>query len=142
MLENNKKIVLNFIAAMGAGDRDSAATCLTPDAITIAKGYGNFSGVREYDTIVTTIAAFTQLFPTGLNPEIKSVTAEGERVIVEFEGRGRTCDNKDYHNQYCMAFNLADGKIKQVNEYFCTKLADEVLWPLINQTPSTSSANE
>jgi len=26
---------------------------------------------------------------------------------------------------------LRDGKICQVNKYFCTRLADEVIWPLI-----------
>jgi hypothetical protein len=30
-----------------------------------------------------------------------------------------------------MVFTLRDGKIKHVNEYFCTKLADEVLYPVV-----------
>lgn len=134
MLKDNKALVLKFITAMGAGDREAAATCLAHDAITVAKGYGNFSGVREYDTIVATIEAFTQLFPGGLKPDIKTVTAEGERVVVEFEGRGTTCAGQDYHNQYCMVFTLRDGRIQQVNEYFCNKLADEVLWPLLAES--------
>jgi ketosteroid isomerase-like protein len=67
--------------------------------------------------------------PTGLRPTVLSVTAEAERVVVEFEGNAVTCEGKPYCNEYCMVFNLQDGKIKQVNEYFCTKLADEVLYP-------------
>src|SRR4029077_21159058 len=94
-------------------------------------GFGKFAGVRRYDTIVGTIDAFKQLVPTGLRPDIKSVIAEGDRVVVEFEGNAMTCEDKPYNNQYCMVFTLADGKIKQVNEYFCTILADEVLWPLV-----------
>lgn len=140
MLENHKALVLKFIKAMGAGDRETAAACLNSDAITVAKGYGNFSGVREYDTIVRTIHAFTQLFPEGLKPDIKTVTAEAERVIVEFEGRGITCAGQEYHNQYCMVFTLRDGKIQQVNEYFCNKLADDVLWPLVAGTPTSGSS--
>ena len=54
---------------------------------------------------------------------------EGDRVAVEFEGNAVTCEGKPYCNQYCMVFTLRDGKIKQVNEYFCTKLADDVLYP-------------
>lgn len=136
VIEEQKALVLKFIKAMGAGDRDTAASCLNADAITVAKGYGKFSGVREYDTIVGTIEAFTQLFPQGLQPEIKSVTAEGERVIVEFEGKGKTFTGDDYHNQYCMVFTLKNGRISQVNEYFCNKLADEVLWPLLADSNS------
>lgn len=133
MSEKNKQVVLKFINAMGSSDGATAATCLASDAFTLAKGFGKFAGVRHYDTIVGTIDAFKKLVPTGLRPDIKSVIAEGDSVVVEFEGRATTCDGKPYNNQYCMVFTLADGKIKQVNEYFCTILADEVLWPIIEK---------
>ena len=127
----NKAVVKTFIEAMGTSDGATAATCLSPDAYTLAKGFGKFAGVRRYDTIVGTIEAFKKLLPTGLCPEFKSFTAEGDRVVVEFEGNATTSDGKPYNNQYCMVFTLSDGKIIQVNEYFCTKTADEVLWPLV-----------
>ncbi|MEE2731985.1 MAG: nuclear transport factor 2 family protein [Pseudomonadota bacterium] len=129
--EINKRVVKQFIEAMGSSDGASASACLAADAYTLAKGFGHFAGVREYDTIVGTIDAFNTLLPTGLRPEFVSFTAEGDRVVVEFEGNAETCDGKPYHNQYCMVFTLTGGKIKQVNEYFCTKTADEVLWPLV-----------
>lgn len=131
MSEANRQVVRTFIDAMACGDADAAAPCLAPDAFTLAKGFGKFAGVREHDTILATIAAFRQLFPDGLTPEILSITSEGERVVVEFEGAARTVAGEEYNNQYCMVFALADGRIKQVNEYFCTILADKVLWPLV-----------
>ena len=131
MSEQNQQVVLKFIEAMGTSDAATAATCLAPDAFTLAKGFGKFAGVRRFETIVGTIAAFKQLVPTGLRPEVQSVTAEGDRVVVEFEGNATLCNGKPYCNQYCMVFTLRDGKIKQVNEYFCTVLADEALWPLV-----------
>lgn len=140
MSEENKAVVNTFLQAMSVGDGPTAATCLAADAFTLAKGFGRFAGVREFDTIVGTIEAFRKLLPTGLQVDIKTITAEAERVVVEFEGNATTCDGKPYHNQYCMVFTLADGKIKQVNEYFCTIHADEVLWPLVekmaNEIPS------
>jgi ketosteroid isomerase-like protein len=129
----NKEVVLRFIEAMGNGDGATAIPCLATDAFTLAKGFGKFAGVRTFDTIVGTIDAFKKLLPTGLRPDIKTVTAEGGRVVVEFEGNAETCDGKPYCNQYCMVFTVVEGKIKQVNEYFCTKLADEVLWPLVEK---------
>lgn len=131
MSEQNKKVVLTFIEAMGCGDTDAAAPCLDPEAFTLAKGYGKFAGVRRYDTIVGTIGALKVLIPTGLRPTVLTVTSEGERVIVEWEGDARTSEGKAYCNQYCMVFSMRGGRILQVNEYFCTKLADEVLWPLV-----------
>jgi ketosteroid isomerase-like protein len=132
-LEINKNTVLRFIEAMGASDGANAIPCLAPDAFTLAKGFGKFAGVRTFDTIVGTIDAFKQLLPTGLRPDIKTVTAAGDRVVVEFEGNAVASDGTPYCNQYCMVFTLAGGKIKQVNEYFCTKLADDVLWPLVEK---------
>jgi uncharacterized protein len=133
MNEANKQVVLTFIKAMGEGNAEAAAPCLNRDAYTLAKGFGNFAGVREYDTILGTIAAFKSLLPDGMDPDILSVTAEGERVVVEFEGNARTITGEDYNNQYCMVFAMRDGRIAQVNEYFCTILADKVLWPLVSK---------
>lgn len=131
MSEANKKIVLEFINAMGRGDSKIAENCIADDAFTLAKGFGKFAGVRTHDTILATIAAFQQLMPGGMSPAFNSVTAEMDRVVVEFEGNGKLINGDDYCNEYCMVFTLLDGKIKQVNEYFCTLLADEKLWPLI-----------
>ena len=131
MSEQNEQVVLRFIHAMGVGDPAAAAACLAPDAFTVAKGFSKFAGVRHYETIVGMIDAFKALMPTGLRPTIHTITAAGQRVVVEFEGNAVTCEGKPYRNQYCMVFTLQDGRIKQVNEYFCTKLADEVLWPAV-----------
>ena len=43
MTDTNRSVVLRFIEAMSAGDTDSAAACLAPDAQTVAKGYGKFA---------------------------------------------------------------------------------------------------
>jgi carbon monoxide dehydrogenase subunit G/limonene-1,2-epoxide hydrolase len=140
MSEQNKQVVLKFIEAMGCSDGAAAVPCLDRQAFTLAKGFGKFAGVRHYDTIVGTIDAFKKLLPTGLRPTIQSVTAEGDRVVVEFEGNGVTCDGTDYCNQYCMVFTMRDGRIRQVNEYFCNILADRVLWPLVEKMQNESSA--
>lgn len=133
MSENNIKTVLDFLDAMSTSNAEKADTCVAEGAFTVAKGYGKFSGIRERETMVGTISAFNQLLPTGLNIDVKSVTAQEDRVVVEFEGDATTSDGKAYKNQYCMVFMCDnDGKIKQVNEYFCNIHADEVLWPLVS----------
>lgn len=131
MSEQNKQVALKFIDAMGKGDKEVFASTLAPDAIAVAKGFAKLSGTRTRDMSVGTAEMFKKLWPTGLNPDIKTVTAEGDRVMVEFEGHALCSNGKRYDNQYVMAFTLKDGKIKQVNEYFCTKLADEVMLPLL-----------
>ena len=131
MSEANKQVALRFIESMGAGDRDAFAATLAPDCVAIAKGFAQVSGRREHDEMIATAAGFKEIAPGGFLPVIRSVTAEGDRVAVEWEGQAVLADGTPYHNQYLMMFFLRDGLIAQVNEYFCTKLADEVMWPQV-----------
>jgi len=129
--EQNKEVVLRFIRGFSDGDVEAIKACLTRDALTIAKGFGKLSGPRPYEMIIATTGAFKELIPTGLRPTFHTVTAEGDRVVVEFEGDATLVNGERYCNQYCMVFTLQDGAIKHVNEYYCTILADERIGPLL-----------
>jgi ketosteroid isomerase-like protein len=131
MSDDNKKLVIRFIEAFSRGDAAAAEECLAPDAVTVAKGFGKLSGPRSYELIVATTGAFRELIPTGLRPSFKTVTAEGDRVVVEFEGDATLANGERYCNQYCMVFTVLDDRIKVVNEYYCTILADEKIGPLL-----------
>ncbi|WP_395337376.1 nuclear transport factor 2 family protein [Novosphingobium sp. BL-8H] len=131
MSEANKRIVIEFIEAFSRGDAVAAEKCLAPDAVTDAKGFGKLSGPRVREMILATTAAFRDLIPTGLRPAFKTVTAEDDRVVVEFEGDAVLANGEAYCNQYCMAFTLHEGRIRHVNEYYCTLLADEKILPLL-----------
>ncbi|MFA7587291.1 MAG: nuclear transport factor 2 family protein [Novosphingobium sp.] len=139
--DDNEALVLRFIAAMSANDAEGAAMCLGPDAFTLAKGFSRFTGKRQYETIVGTINAFREIVPSGLRLEVGSVTAADERVVVEAEGNALTSAGKPYCNQYCFVFTVRDGLIRQVNEYFCTRLAEEVLWPLVEAAGAGAGAD-
>ena len=131
MSEANKAVALDFIEAMSSCDTELGDRSLAPDARAVAKGYGKFAGVRHRDVMIGTLEAFRRMVPTGLRLMVHSVTAEGARVVVECEGDAVTSEGKRYCNQYCFVFTFADGKIREINEYFCNVHANEVLWPLI-----------
>ena len=131
MSEGNKRVALQFVEAMSTGNAELGAACLAPDAFTLTKGHGKFAGRREADVMIGMIAGFGAVLPTGLRLSVRNVVAGGGHVVVEAEGDGLTAAGVPYRNQYCFVFKLADGKIKQLNEYFCTVHADEVLWPLV-----------
>ena len=132
MSEQNKQTAVRFIEAFSRADVEGAKACLAPDAVTIAKGFGKLSGARSYQLILATTGAFKEIIPSGLRPNFLSVTGEGDRVAVEFEGDATLANGERYCNQYCMVFTFHDDKIKQVNEYFCTILADEKIGPLLS----------
>jgi ketosteroid isomerase-like protein len=81
--------------------------------------------------MLATTDAFREIVPTGFRPKFERVVAEGDTVVVEFEGNAVLSNGQPYCNQYVFLFTFADDKIRQVNEYFCTVLADEAILPLL-----------
>jgi ketosteroid isomerase-like protein len=83
--------------------------------------------------MVATGSAFRSIVPTGFRPKMQKVVAEGDFVVLEFEGDAVLSNGEPYCNQYVFVFTFEGGKIKQPNEYFCTVLADKVMLPLLAQ---------
>ncbi len=130
MSEANKAVALKFIMAMSANDPVGAAACLAPDATAVATGNSHFKGARNARMMIDGIEAFKSLMPGGLNLTVVSAVADGDKVALECEGHATTSAGTTYDNSYVFMCTLREGKIVLINEYFCTVLANEVLWPL------------
>lgn len=133
MSEANKRIALKFLTAMSEGDAEGQGECLTPDAFTVTKGFAGVSGQRNRETMLATVEAFREIVPTGFRPKVHKVVAEGDIVVVEWEGNAELSNGKPYCNQYVFIFTFESGKIRQLDEYFCTVLADNTILPLLAQ---------
>jgi ketosteroid isomerase-like protein len=133
MSEANKQVALKFVHAMSEGNADGQAECLTDDAVTNTKGFAGVSGTRNRATMLATVTAFKEIVPTGFRPKIGRVIAEGDTVLIEFEGNAVLSNGEPYCNQYAFIFTFESGKIKQLDEYFCTVLADKTILPLLLQ---------
>ena len=133
MSERNRQAVRAFIEALSSGDAAAMAECLAPGAVAVTKGFTNFTGTSDRETILRAVDGMKGVVPTGLRLSAPQLIAEGNTVVAEFEGNALTAHGTPYCNQYCMVFWLADGKIVRTHEYFCTKLAEEVLWPVVAQ---------
>lgn len=136
MSEANKQVALDFLKAMSDADAEGQAKCLAPDAVTNTKGFGQVSGRRTREMMLATTAAFKDIVPTGFRPKIEKVVAEGDTVVIEWEGNAVLRNGEPYCNQYVFIFSFRDGKIVQLNEYFCTVLADTVILPLLAEQSS------
>jgi len=127
MSEANKQVALKFLNAMSEGDAAGQAECMTQDAFTNTMGFAGVSGRRDRETM----QAFNDVVPGGFHPEIGRVVAEGDTVVIEWEGNAVLSNGEEYGNQYVFIFTFEGGKIKQLNEYFCTVLADSKILPLL-----------
>jgi ketosteroid isomerase-like protein len=131
MSEANKQVALAFLEAMSSGDAGGMDRCITSDAVTETRGFGGVSGRRDHAMMLATAASFRDIVPTGFRLRIDKVVAEGDIVVIEFEGDAILSNGKPYCNQYAFIFSFRDGKIRHLSEYLCTVLADRCIMPLL-----------
>ncbi len=126
-VEANKQIAHEFMAAMSSGEAGRILALYTEDVCVWTAGTLPFSGPHDRSEVAALCAGLLGAFPQGLQFSIRAMTAEGDRVAIEAEGRGTHVSGKLYHQHYHFLLVIRDGKIAQMKEYFDTELAREVL---------------
>ena len=130
MNEENRRVAIAFVEAMGRNDLETVAACMAPDGELIAMGGGRFAGVHSPAMIAGSIEAMRRMLPSGLAFAIRSVTSQGDRVVIEARSNADIGEDEPFRNDYVFVATMAGGKIRRCNEYYCTVLAEEKLWPL------------
>ena len=131
MIDTNKKIALSFLHALCSGDVATLKTLTADDIVAILPGTSNIAGTRGYAEVIGVCAMFPQISKAGLKPRVLNVTAEDDRVAIEWEGECTLTNGQPYNNVYHMLFFIRDGKVARMKEYLDTKLADATLMPLM-----------
>lgn len=131
MLDANKAVVRKFVQALGAGDADTLKSLITPDIEAVCTGTCLLSATRGFDEIVGAAGMLKQVTQAGIAFEILQLTAEGDRVAAEIQGRSTLVTGVDYNNEYHFLFFLRDGRIYRMKEYMDTLLTQTVFAPLL-----------
>jgi uncharacterized protein len=125
----NKKLLQEIFAEMSKGNTRPFIEALAEDVRWTLTGKTKWS--KTYDGLE---AVQTQLlgpvfanFADQYTSRAHRFIAEDDLVVVECEGRVNTHSGKPYNNTYCFIYRVADGKIKEITEYFDTALAVSVL---------------
>jgi uncharacterized protein len=132
MSDANKRVITAFLKALGAGNGEELRQLLDRDVQAIAMGTSAMSKARGFDEIVGTAGLLDQMIPKGIDFEIISMTSEADRVAVEASGRSVLANGVPYNNHYAFIATIRDDKIVLLKEYFCTKLVEETLVPLVS----------
>lgn len=128
-MTTNKDVLTAFLTALGNGDPAGMDAVLAPDVKACAKGTSAFSVTRDRETILEAAGMLKQAIPAGIDFEILSLTSEGDRVVAEAQGHAKLANGADYNNSYAFVATMSGGRITHMNEYFCTKLVEDVLIP-------------
>jgi len=118
-VESNKRLALEFLKAMGAGDTQWFERYLAPDFTWINPQnpqYSPLSGAHNRAKFIELARGLLGRMPKGLRVELRGITAEGDRVAVEAESFGQTAVG-EYNNRYHFLFEFRDGAIVVGKEY-------------------------
>lgn len=123
-IEENKHLIEQAWAMISAGDGEGFLSKLSDDATWTFFGSHKFAGTfnGKAEIIEKLFEPLGAVLEDGIKVEIKSLTAEGDRVIMESKGTARTIDGVDYNNDYCIVITIKDGLITAVREYLDSEL--------------------
>ena len=92
---------------------------------------GNSAASRPYPTkeafMAEVIRPFNARMSAGIKPAIRSITAEGNRVVIFFDAQGTAKDGKPYLNTYAWFFQMDAGRVVKANAFF-DAIAFDDLW--------------
>jgi ketosteroid isomerase-like protein len=128
-LEANKELIVKFYSTLCTVDAQEAFDLLAEDLdwTMVAKSSILQAGpVTKQHFIKEMLSTGGSLhpdrtlgsvFPDGLKLTIKSLTAEGDHVVLEGESYAIAANGNIYNNTYSYHFDIRDGKIQTVREY-------------------------
>ncbi|MCW2291298.1 ketosteroid isomerase-like protein [Pseudomonas sp. BIGb0408] len=125
----NKQIVCEAFDRWAAGGTTFFSDVLTPDVTWTIKGSGPSAGVfqgREH-FVERAVRPFVSRLSTPVRPTSKQVWADGDHVIINWDGAGVASDGKAYENSYAWIFHMQNGKAVEVTAFLDLVPYDDVL---------------
>ncbi|SKQ86271.1 ketosteroid isomerase-like protein [Mycobacteroides abscessus subsp. massiliense] len=127
----NQEIVRRFLASLQRLDVPALRELITDDFSWTVPGGLSISGTYEGKSAFEDefLSGAAELFAPGtLNFDIQHLFAEGEVVVAEYIGTGKSATTgKPYRNDYCVIFRIRNGKIEVGREYMDTAHVAEAL---------------
>lgn len=125
----NKQAVSQAFERWAAGGTTFFSDILAPDVVWTIKGSGPSAGThRGVDAFVgEAVRPFAARLSEPVRPVSKQVWADGDHVIIQWDGTGMARDGQPYRNSYAWIFRMRDGKAYEVSAYLDLPAYDDVL---------------
>ena len=126
-LEANKKLVLDWVEALSAGEADRTCSFYAPDLRYFVVGDWPLGGDFGRDYMEQNCRDVFKVFPQGLKFSVERIVAEGDWVCLEMRSRGEHVSGRTYANHYTYWFEIKHGKFTQLREWLDTLHGNDVL---------------
>ncbi|QTK46858.1 nuclear transport factor 2 family protein [Xanthomonas euvesicatoria] len=125
----NKRIVEAAFAQWRNGGSGIFETLLSPEVVWTIEGSGPSAGtLRGREVLVdAAVRPLSERLASPLRPVQQRIWADGEHVIVQWEGVATLRDGGGYRNRYAWIMRMAGGKAVEVNAFLDLPAYDAVL---------------
>jgi ketosteroid isomerase-like protein len=125
----NTQVATAFLQAIEDGDEAGLDALLAPSFTWWVAHWGDKSRTRFFEAVTRTMRGFDER-----RMVVTAITAEGERVAVQAEGRFER-PGLVYRNSYHYLFIVRNGLVASGREYFDTIAAAAAFTPTPEITP-------
>lgn len=125
----NHDIVSAAFDRWSAGSTSFFSDILAPEVVWTIEGSGPSAGLyRGRDEFIErAVQPFASRLKTAVKPVRKSVWADGDHVIINWEGEGQARDDQNYANSYLWIFRMDEGRAVEVKAFLDLVPYDNVL---------------
>ena len=125
----NKTLIRQALAASAAGNANAFFDLLADDVRWTVIGSTRisctFTSKREF--LEGAVLPLMGQLATPIKPSIVDVIAEGDKVVVQWDGSATAKSGKPYNQRYCWVMRIADGRVREGVAYLDTELVSQ-LW--------------
>lgn len=127
--ESNRQIITEAFAKWSAGGSTFFDDVLAHNVIWTIKGSsptaGTYDGRDQF--VREAVKPFIERLSAPLRPSVNHIWADGNAVIVYWDGVATAIDGKPYSNSYVWIFTMKDGRASRVTAFLDLELYEDVI---------------
>lgn len=135
---HNRQVVTEAFDRWAAGGTTFFSDVLSPDVVWTIMGSGPSAGVFQGRDrfIEQAVRPFVSRLSSPVKPVSKQIWADGDHVVIKWDGTAVARDGRPYKNGYAWIFRMQDGKAVDVTAFLDLAPYDDVLRRIpASQTP-------
>jgi uncharacterized protein len=124
----NKKLIQEAFAAWARGDGAAFFNLLADDVRWTVIGSTPVSRTftSKQDFLAGAAQPLTAKLAAPIVPSIRAVIAEGDLIVLQWDGRSSAKNGTIYYQTYCWVMRIEGGKVREGTAYLDTALIEQI----------------
>ena len=121
---DNRKVMQDAVERWRAGDGGAIFRLLDDEVQWTVTGTTPISRLytSRRDFVDNALKPLSALLDGAIDPTVINVLADGDQVVLQWDGSAKTKGGMPYMNRYCWVMRFTDGKVVEGLAYLDTEL--------------------